>query len=583
MMKTLSTLLLSAFATVAMAQNPNPIRVNQVGFYPNEEKTATIEPEGVAKKYVLKDENGKTVWSGKALRTATSPMSGKVREVIDFSEVKTPGHYTLVAGKQVQDVYIKDRAYEDLAIAAMKSFYLQRVGVPILEQYAGKYARPAAHPDTNVLIHPSAASETRPAGTVISSPGGWYDAGDFGKYIVNSGFTVSLMLYAYEMNKDYFDKLNLNIPESGNNIPDFLEEIMVNLKWMETMQDPEDGGVYHKLTTPNFEGFIMPADAKQQRYVVHKTTCATLDFAASMALASHIYKDIPGYKEWAENALKEAEKAYAWAEKNPAVFYRQHEMNKKFEPAVNTGAYDDMDASDEFLWAKTELAIAKQDQNAMMSIFQDISTNQSMPIPVWGQVRSFSLYGFVGSLNMLGVLPMMRQNGGTMIAAALDKYFGKYLSETATSCYNAPYGNQATDFCWGGNAEICCGRGIQMLYAYKLTDNKKYLDAAAQIANYLLGQNATGYCYVTGFGNFSPKHPHQRLSSADGIDEPLPGFLVGGPNPAQQDKAGTGAYPSNIADESYYDHEASYASNEIAINWNASLVAFIGWLDAEMK
>ena len=131
------------------------------------------------------------------------------------------------------------------------------------------------------MVHPSAATTKRPAGTIISSPKGWYDAGDYNKYIVNSGFTLGLILQSYQLHLDRFNSLNLQIPESDNKIPDILDEMMYNLEWMLTMQDPTDGGVYHKLTTPNFEGFVMPEDCKQQRYVVQKTTTATLDFAAT--------------------------------------------------------------------------------------------------------------------------------------------------------------------------------------------------------------------------------------------------------------------------------------------------------------
>lgn len=134
------------------------------------------------------------------------------------------------------------------------------------------------------MVHPTAASTKRPAGTIISSPKGWYDAGDYNKYIVNSGFTLGLILQSYQLHQDRFNALNLQIPESDNNIPDILDEMMYNLEWMLTMQDPTDGGVYHKLTTPNFEGFVMPEDCKQQRYVVQKTTTTALDFAATQRI-----------------------------------------------------------------------------------------------------------------------------------------------------------------------------------------------------------------------------------------------------------------------------------------------------------
>ncbi len=568
------TILGSSFA---FAQEHNPIKVNQVGYYPNQEKTAAVEKSAEAKKYTLTDANGKVVWKGKGTRKAVSHWSDKEREIVDFSSVTTPGEYTLTAGKLTQKVIIKAKALEDVAIAGMKAFYLQRTGEPILEQYAGKYARPAAHPDTCVYVHPAAATEARPAGFKLSSPGGWYDAGDFNKYIVNSAFSHGIMFAAYEMNPEYFNAMKLNIPESNNSTPDFLDENLVNLKWMLTMQDPNDGGLYHKLTTPNFEGFVMPATCKQQRYVTQKTTSAALDFAAIMAKASRIYGKFAEYKEFAAQALKQAEFAYKWAEKNPNVYYDQFGNNKKYQPQVNTGEYGDRRFDDEWFWASTELFLATQNMNYL----QDVQkyTPKQFTIPTWGQVSGLGAYAWIAA----GLKDDKAKMVLDMTGNELTKFADELLATVPTSCYNTPYGNVENNFHWGCLAESCCGQAIEMLYVYRITGNKKYLTAAIENADYVLGRNATGYCYVTGFGQTPTMHPHQRLSAADGIDDPLPGFLAGGPNPGQQDKnASLPEYPSNYPDESYLDHDGSYASNEIAINWNASLVALMGWLEAEV-
>lgn len=165
-----------------------------------------------------------------------------------------------------------------MADAALKSFYYQRTGMPIEATYAGRWSRPAGHPDDKVLVHPNAAGPERKAGAVISSPGGWYDAGDYNKYIVNSAYSIGLMQAIYARFPDYFIRQRVNIPESGNHTPDLLDEMYYNLKWMLTMQDPADGGVYHKLTTPSFEGFIKPTECKQPRYVVQKSVTAALDY-----------------------------------------------------------------------------------------------------------------------------------------------------------------------------------------------------------------------------------------------------------------------------------------------------------------
>src|SRR5690606_16621024 len=146
------------------------------------------------------------------------------------------------------------------------------------------------HPDSQVLVHASAASDKRPEGTVISSARGWYDAGDYNKYIVNSGITMGTLLSGYEDFPEYWNSISLNIPESKNQVPDLLDEVLWNLRWMLTMQDPHDGGVYHKLTNSKFDSMVMPHEATNIRYVVQKSTGATLDFAAVMAQSARVYK-----------------------------------------------------------------------------------------------------------------------------------------------------------------------------------------------------------------------------------------------------------------------------------------------------
>lgn len=596
-MKTSFTTLLFACALGVSAQNPNPIRVNQVGYETLGAKTAAIEHDGWAKSYSLTDARGHRVWKGKVTRTAISPWSGKQRAIVDFSSVTTPGTYTLKAGRHKQQIVIADHPYADLSRASLRAFYLLRSGEALTEEYADEYARPLGHPDTHVMVHPSAASATRPAGTIISCPGGWYDAGDYNKYIVNSAYSVGLMLCAYEMQESYFSKLDTNIPptdiingieklggEPEYPLPPMLEEIAVNLCWMLTMQDPEDGGVYHKLTTPNFEGFVMPTDCHQQRYVVMKSTAAALDFAATMAKASRIYRKYSQHRKLCGEMMEKAEKAYQWAMEHPDVRYRQDEMNRRFAPAVSTGTYGDEKLYDEWFWASVELYLTTGNA-AYLSTAQE--NMQMFSAPSWPNVGGLAYYSAVAAF--VGGRGHEAERASSPYADEIRALLRKEITNRANtikygigmSCFDSPCGNSPSDFGWGCNSEQGCGKGIALLYAYALTGDKAYLNAARQAADYILGRNATGYCFVTGFGTYSPRHPHMRLSEADGIDAPLPGFLVGGPNPGQQDIAQVKHYPSDYPDESYSDTMQSYASNEIAINWNAALVALIGWLDAE--
>lgn len=558
-----------ALVACASAKSDVAIRLNQVGYFPNEEKVVVIEGINPAGKIQVKNRQGKTVLKPRNIRQAQSPWGDKTRYVVDISDLKKEGDYEVCVAGAKAPLRIARHALHDISVASLKLFYLIRSGVPIESQYAGPYARPLGHADTQVLVHPSAASESRPEGTVISSTQGWYDAGDYNKYVVNSAFSIGLMLGVYEENKAYFDRLQTNIPESKNQTADFLDEMMFNMLWLLTMQDPADGGVYHKLTTPNFEGFVMPKDCHQPRYVVAKSVTATLDFAAVMAQMARLMKGNADYPDFSAKAAEAAERAYLWALVHPDAFYRQGDMNKQFQPAVNTGEYGDGNATDERFWAATELykltgkTVYKQDALRLMP--------SDFLVPSWGNVSG---------LGMLSWLSAGDAVQADKVRQALQACCDAYVKDTDQSCFQAPYGNHAHDFGWGHLSERCCGMGIALLFADQYVAKGNYRRYALENIDCLLGRNALGYCYVTGFGQKSPMHPHHRPSAADGIDAPFPGMLVGGPNPGQQDKGSNLVYPSSLPDESYVDHADSYASNEIAINWNAALVGLLCWVDA---
>ena len=569
---------LSASVWGLHAQNQVEIRRNQVGCYPSQEKVIVVEgvnPEGKVKVTTPK---GK-VLTPKVMREAVSPWSGKTRYLVDLGELTATGNYQVSVGDQSCDFLVSKRPYQDIAKASLRLFYLIRSGIAI--EQGGAYNRPLGHPDTQVLVHPSAATEKRPAGTVISSPYGWYDAGDYNKYVVNSAFSIGLMFVTYEQQRDYFVRLKTDIPESGNKTPDFLDEMMFNLKWLLTMQDPDDGGVYHKLTTPNFEGFVLPTDCHQTRYVVAKSVTATLDFAAVMADAARLFEPYQkDYPDFVAQATEAAERAYQWAKEHPTAFYRQEQLK---DPAVSTGTYGDGNARDEFFWASSALYRLTQKPAYLEDARQ--YQPQSFSTPSWGNVSALGVYEWLSDMLVTigtNARPKEAQELAADLLVPFCAYCNNVIKGVDASCFQSPYGNSPRDFGWGCLAEHCCCQAMALLYADRLLGTTQYRRYALQNADYLLGRNATGYCYVTGFGDKSPMHPHHRISEADAVEAPFPGMLVGGPNPGQQDKRDMhdAVYPSNYPDESYIDNMESYASNEIAINWNASLVAFLCWLDA---
>ena len=237
------------------------IRVNQLGFAPDAAKVAVVPNVAASEFEVVRADNGASVLRGKLGAPALWKPSEETVRLADFSSLSTPGTYRIkVAGTPVSDPFaVTAGVYRELTIASIRAFYLNRAGTELPSKFAGAYARPLAHPDDKVLVHASAASASRPEGTVIASPKGWYDAGDYNKYVVNSGISTYTLLAAYEHYPEYFARQSLNIPESGNKLPDILDEALWNLEWMLSMQDPADGGVYNKVTNKRFDAFVMVA------------------------------------------------------------------------------------------------------------------------------------------------------------------------------------------------------------------------------------------------------------------------------------------------------------------------------------
>jgi len=563
-------LLVCAAVDVRAQQN---IRINQIGFEPSSPKKAIVltSTPGI---FNLKNSAGKTVYTGQLKRSEQSAFNGKYTYIADFSSFQTPGKY-VVNVPAVGASYpfkIQKSVLGNVARGTIRAYYFIRASIPLKVQYAGKWARAEGHPDTAVFIHASAVGPGRAEGYKISSPRGWYDAGDYNKYIVNSGISTATLLSLYEDFPGYMKGVNLNIPESENSIPDVLDEALWNIRWMLTMQDPHDGGVYHKLTNAVFDPFIMPDKATTKRYVVEKTTAATLDFAAVMAQATRIFKNyrsaLPGLSD---SCLKAAQQAWGWARQNPHVLYNQNLLNEKYAPKITTGTYGDFNVSDEFIWAAAELFTTTGNKTYIDTV--NILPDGKMPLPNWGQVRLLGYYTLSRYTKALSkVIPAQVADINKRLIAFADQM----VAGANENAYQTVMDKSVANFNWGSNANAG-NQGVALLQAYLLTSNRKYLDYAVANLDYILGRNGTGYCYVTGFGSKPSMHPHHRPSVADSVVDPVPGLVVGGANPGMQDSIPTA---SKVPDEAYVDDDRAYSVNEIAINWNAPVAYLANAVEA---
>lgn len=549
--------------SAAVTDTAGRILLNQVGYTPNSVKIALLRVKSVGFE-IVNIKTGKVAFSGQTGPFQYWDLSGDSVCTADFSKLTIPGKYRLVTDHGTISSYvfqIDRHVYANIARASIKAFYLNRSGMPITREYGGKWARAAGHPDTVVYVHATAASAARPEGTVISGPGGWYDAGDYNKYIVNSGISTYTLLLFCQLYPDYCRLLNTCIPESHNAIPDVLDEALYNLRWMLTMQDPADGGVYHKLTNKTFCDFVMPDKATDKRFVVAKSTAASLDFAATLAMASRVLAKSPEPEltALANTCLEAAKHAYAWAKANPDKYFQN-------PSDVFTGAYDDTHLEDEFFWASVELGLACNDASM---VSQQALGRQNLIVPSWD---------YAGTSGLLS-LALCANPSFELLKNQARHRLQSFADTLVHRADTSPYRVSLNFFKWGSNSDVA-NMALIKLAVYNFSRNHKYLASVQSDIDYLLGRNATGYCFVTGFGSKKVMHIHHRPSGADGIADPCPGFLAGGPNTVVLNDC-PGLTRSQFPARSYADMQCSYSTNEIAINWNAPLFFMLGAMDAE--
>lgn len=553
------------------AQPSTNIRLNQVGFFTKGPKIAAIIGSSETSFSIKSEDRQTTYHTGTLSAAATWAQSGESVQTAEFSDFTTVGKYVLEVPNfgYSYTFTIANDAYTTLNKALIKAFYYNRTSTALLPQHAGIWARAAGHPDDKVIVHAAAASPERPAGTLISVPKGWYDAGDYNSYIVNSGISTYTLLLAYEQFNKYYDTLNLNIPESGNNMPDILDEIKWNLDWMLSMQDPNDGGVYTKKTNANFDGSVMPVNATKARYVVQKSTAAAFDFAAVMAVTYRIYKK---YDEaYANTCLEAAKKAYVWGAANPNVTFSNPAANGAY-PAIVTGGYGDGYLVDEYEWAANELYIATKDDAYYNNGFKSSS---SYGLPGWPNVRTLGLLSLVHHRKNLTTLALADTTSMKNKLFTLANNYSNYQKNS--SPYKIAMGQNGNgDFGWGSNSNAG-NQGMILLNAYFASGNQDYLKAAVSNVDYLLGRNALGYSFVTGIGSKAANDIHHRPSEADGIAAAVPGWLSGGPSGSGGD--GCPVNNTTFLAKSWLDNQKCYTKNEVTINWNAPAAYITGALE----
>lgn len=531
------------------------IAVNQIGYLPSALKTATIKGSGLNQTAKLIDEKtGKSVLETKIAGGKDDADSGDKEEVFDFSSIKDEGTYHVEAGDAISPSFkISKTVYDDVLKATVKMLYYQRCGQELTSDLAGDFAHGICHSDKAVLYEDSSKK--------LDVSGGWHDAGDYGRYSVAGAVAAADLLLAYENYPKAFDD-KVGIPESGNGVADVLDEAKYELDWLFKMQR-DDGAVYHKVTCRNFPGEIMPEDEKDELVIMPVSTTATGDFAGVMAIASRVFEKSD--KAYADKCLAAAKKAASYLEKTS-----RDTKGYKNPSDVSTGEYEDTCDVDERFWAYAELYKTTGDTAFEKAMLKELPDNgYSLG---WQGVAGYGAYAYlsVKAANSYDTKEV------SSIKKEADKMAGEIKKNADTYCYGSSI---VGTYPWGSNLTIA-NNGEYLLLMKGITGSFDK-DTVDKQLNYLFGNNATGYCFLTGYGTLSTEHPHHRPSQATG--KTVPGMVAGGPNSGLDDPYVQNVLKDTPAAKCYADNSQSYSTNEVAIYWNSPVIYLLAGEVSESK
>ena len=594
----------------------NAIRVNQVGYFTELAKKATVVSSSAKPiAWRLLDSSNNVVKSGVTTVFGEDHASGDEVHTIDFSDDKTEGTgYNLevdsadVSPKNSMKFDIGNKIYSDLTNDAIKYFYQNRSGIKIEQPYCERsdLERAAGHPNDVLENAPNTWYNGKYS---LDVTGGWYDAGDHGKYVVNGGISTWTMMNQYEhalytnadLTKAPFGDGTMNIPESGNGKPDILDESRWNLQTLMKMQVPDgqeyEGMVHHKAHDENWTALgISPDQDTEKRYLQPPSTAATLNLAAIAAQGSRLWKEYDS--SFSTECLEAAEKAWDAAVKNPDIF-------APLSGSTGGGAYGDTKVEDEFYWAACEL-YATTGESKYLDYIESSEYYLEMPTSLTGGEDQGVTGPFDrGNVQGLGTITLALvpsnlsaedvESAKDNIKKAADVFIENenkqgYGTPMTECSYGSPLSDSASSgdkgYPWGSNSFVV-NSGIVMAYANDFSgeNDNKYINGTVRAMDYILGCNPNVQSYVTGYGSNPLENPHHRFWAyqADNTFPKAPaGAMSGGPNSGLEDpwvKGSGWKSGSRPAEKCFMDNIESWSTNEVTINWNAPFA----WVSSYMN
>jgi endoglucanase len=490
-----------------------------------------------------------TAWNSGSKHT----QSGDKVWWFDFSSVSATGSYYVydvsnaVGSCKFEIGY---DVYQNVLKAAVRMYYYQRCGIEKLGTYAGASWQDAAVCHNSSLQDTDCRLYTSPDSSSTSKDlsGGWHDAGDYNKYVNFAGPMLINLLMAYQENPSIWTD-DYNIPESGNSVPDLLDEAKWELDWLLKMQQ-SDGSLLSmvgNLCPENSNSTSPPSIDVYQRVYGPATTSATLSGASAFALAAIQFKSlgIPSMTAYANTLQTAAINAWTWASANGAVTWQNNSNGNCYiisgeQEIDNYGRSMRKLITAAFLYKLTAISTYK-------TFFE--SNYTTAHIIAWGFAYPFEEVEQSSMLYYTSI-PGITSSVSTNIKSKFTNSMKTNNSDNLPAFTNKTDAYRAylsdNNYTWGSNAvKSNQGNMFQDMLLYNLdaTNNTNYLNASSGFLHYLHGVNPTGFCYLTNMSSYGGDNSITTIFHrwfADGSSDwdqtgvstygPAPGFLSGGPN-----------------------------------------------------
>lgn len=455
------------------------------------------------------------------------PLSGDQVWTLDVSRITEPGEFIIASGDGGQEsgvFVIAADVYKPILRQAFRTFYYQRAGFEKTEALAGRgWSDGASHlgpgQDTEARLY-SAPGDAK---TARDLHGGWYDAGDYNQYTNWTADQCRTLLISYTENPQAWGD-DFGLPESGNGVPDILDEVKWGLDWLLRMQEA-DGSV---LSVLGRDGASPPSAATGPSRYGPASTSATLSAAGTFAHAALVYgaSPAPGHDAYAARLKEAAVAAWDWASANPAVtFYN----NDKRSDSEGLGA-GQQEVETEYLNGKRFAAAA------YLSV---LTGDESLFLPMDAALAETEMMrgGLVDAYRYEvqdAALFLARQ---PVAPAELKAHYAGIFARRFSPDPAEGYGVPVDAMHWGSNS-VMARTGTLYLDAARLVEDagaaEGYGARALDYLHYLHGANPMGKAYLTNMGAFGAEASVTKLYHGWKTEPLIPGFLVGGPNPTYE-------------------------------------------------